>query len=381
MEERLFTRNFSFITAANFFFFLSYSSYQLLPLHIQSLGGGESIIGAVMGTASISALFLMPLVGIWIDRLGRKPFLLLGQALMGLGALGFLLAGSSFWLFALLRFVQGVGFACFFPASGALVADSAPKGQLARAFGVYGISGLITQAIAPATGELVIGLGGFSSLFVLTAVYGFLPLIFLVRIEEKARGEQKSLPLFQMISSRKLRPALLTTVLVGAAIGSVLIYVATFIRSRGVAWIGLFYIAYTVMAIFVRVFFGRVSDHFGYRRVILPALVGLAVALGLLSVSGSLLAFAFAGLLNGASHGFLYPALGAFAFSQMGAAHRGKVMALFATSFNVGMTVAAFGNGFVAEGLGYGSMYLLTGGLVLVGAAVFFWKERPGLAS
>lgn len=378
MQERLFTRNYSLLTISNFFFFLSYSSYQLLPLHIKALGGGESVIGAVMGTASFSALLLMPLIGIWLDRLGRRPFLFLGQSLMGLSAIGFLLAGSSFWLFGLLRFLQGLGVACFFPASGALVADSAPRGQLARALGFYGISGLVTHAVAPASGELVIRLGGFLPLFGLTAGYGVLSLLLLARLEERAAPREASaLPLLRVLSSRDLRPALLTAILVGGALGSLLIYAPTFIRSRGVEWIGPFYLAYTAMAISVRVFFGGVSDRFGYRRTILPALVGLAAGLGLFSGAGSLLAFAATGLVNGACHGFLYPALGALAFSRMGAADRGKVMALFAGSFNLGMTVAVFGNGFLAEAWGYGPMYLLTGGVVLAGATLFYWRERP----
>ena len=42
---RLLSRNFVFLVAGNLFLFLAYLSYQLLPLHIKALGGGETDIG------------------------------------------------------------------------------------------------------------------------------------------------------------------------------------------------------------------------------------------------------------------------------------------------------------------------------------------------
>src|SRR5262245_46895850 len=77
-------------TLANFFFFLSFASYFLLPLHIRALGGAESAVGAVMGAAGLASLAVLPLVGLSIDRLGRRVFLMLGAAGMTAASAGFL---------------------------------------------------------------------------------------------------------------------------------------------------------------------------------------------------------------------------------------------------------------------------------------------------
>ena len=58
-------------TLANFFFFLNFASYFLLPLFLHDLGGSEALIGAVMGTAGLASLAVLPLVGMTIDRIGR----------------------------------------------------------------------------------------------------------------------------------------------------------------------------------------------------------------------------------------------------------------------------------------------------------------------
>ena len=80
MSEALLNGPFLRATLANFFFFLNFASYFLLPLHLRSLGGSEAMIGAVMGSSGLASLVVLPLVGITIDRLGRRLFLLGGAS-------------------------------------------------------------------------------------------------------------------------------------------------------------------------------------------------------------------------------------------------------------------------------------------------------------
>ena len=69
-------------TVTNFFFFLSLNVFVLLPLHIHQLGGTEIDIGIVMGCYSAVGIVCQPLVGPWVDAVGRRPFLLLGVGLL-----------------------------------------------------------------------------------------------------------------------------------------------------------------------------------------------------------------------------------------------------------------------------------------------------------
>src|SRR5207237_7699038 len=68
-------------TVTNFFFFLSMNGFVLLPLYIQQLGGTEIEIGFVMGLYSGVGIVCQPLIGPWVDVIGRRPFMLAGVAL------------------------------------------------------------------------------------------------------------------------------------------------------------------------------------------------------------------------------------------------------------------------------------------------------------
>jgi MFS family permease len=83
------TRQFFRITSMNFFFFASVNAFVLLPLYIQRLGGTEAQIGVVMGMYSAAGIFCQPLVGAWVDRVGRRPFMVFGISLVVAASLGF----------------------------------------------------------------------------------------------------------------------------------------------------------------------------------------------------------------------------------------------------------------------------------------------------
>src|SRR5262249_47732618 len=90
MPSPLISGPFARVTVANFFFFLNFASFFLLPLYVRSLGGSETTVGAVMGTTSAASLLVMPLIGMALDRFGRRRFLVLGTTGMTAAALGFL---------------------------------------------------------------------------------------------------------------------------------------------------------------------------------------------------------------------------------------------------------------------------------------------------
>ncbi len=60
----------------NFFFFSSQNGFVLLPLYVKQLGGTELEIGLVMGIYSAVGIVAQPLLGPWVDALGRRPFML-----------------------------------------------------------------------------------------------------------------------------------------------------------------------------------------------------------------------------------------------------------------------------------------------------------------
>jgi MFS family permease len=381
VSRGLVSRNFVFLVTGNLFLFLAYLSYQLLPLHIKALGGGETDIGWVMGAPNLMSVVLTPVFGIFVDRFGRKPFLLMGQCCVAVSCVGFLFSGDSFLLFAALRTVQNVGVGMAFTAGGVLVADTAQKGRLAQSLGVYGMFGMVAHALAPAIGEFVISAGGFYSLFVVTAAYGVLGLAFASRVTEAAppvAGAGDSDSIWRVFTRTGFTQIMVLGFMNGAALGTVTTYVPTYIRSRGIQWISLFFITYTVTAILIRVGFGRLSDRLGHRRIIPPAFFVMLAGVCLLSQARAQWMFALAGVLNGISHGFLFPAINALALGRSGDGNFGKAQFLFAAAFSAGVTLGVFSHGVVADAFGYSAMFLSLAGWILVGLLIFLAWERRG---
>src|SRR5690348_11508459 len=77
---------FARVTLANFCFFMTFASFFLLPLHVRALGGSERTIGFVMGTAGVAGLASVVVVGMLLDRLGRRVFLLGGFGTMAVAS-------------------------------------------------------------------------------------------------------------------------------------------------------------------------------------------------------------------------------------------------------------------------------------------------------
>ena len=66
----------------NFLFFGRLNGFVLLPLYIQQLGGTEADIGLVQGMYSAAGIVCQPVIGLYVDRLGRRLFMLIGAALL-----------------------------------------------------------------------------------------------------------------------------------------------------------------------------------------------------------------------------------------------------------------------------------------------------------
>ncbi len=89
-HERL-PRDFYFVTAANFVFFLNFASFFLLPVHLHDLGASAETIGYVMGTAGFAGIVVLPFLGVLLDRVDRRRFVIAGGVIMAAASYAYLL--------------------------------------------------------------------------------------------------------------------------------------------------------------------------------------------------------------------------------------------------------------------------------------------------
>jgi MFS family permease len=367
--ERL-PRDFYLVTAANFVFFLNFASFFLLPVHLHELGVSEQTIGYVMGTAGFAGIVVLPFLGVLLDRVDRRRFVIAGGIIMALASFAYLLVPGASPVLYLLRMIQGVAFTSAFVTASTLAAELAPLAMRGRALGLFGISTLLTHALAPATGELIARRFGFDVLFAFAGTLGLGSVALSLAVRAPA-GAQHATTAARGRRSIRREPVLwlaaATMVACGMGFGTVLTFVPTFVHVVGIERVAPFFLSYSLAAIAVRLAFGGVSDRIGRRPVLFPAMAVLAGAILALGSVGSVAGLIAVGLCFGAGQGMVYPTANALMVDLSHAGNLGRVQTLFAGSFSVGVAISAFVFGGIIERFGYGVAFTAAAGCVGLG--------------
>jgi MFS family permease len=371
----VYTKPFVLASIANFLFFTNLNVYTLLPLYIQALGGREGQIGTIMAMYSVAAVLCQIGIGTLVDRWGRKPFSLLAAGMATAVSLLFAASSTLGWHFHLLRFLQGVAYSIFLTSNLTLIADLAPPSRRAEAVGIFGVSGLVTIAMAPALGEMVLRGWGFRALFVGSVVVALGTFAVCLATTVPAPEAREAFRGFGSDFWRTFSPVLAAAFQFGLANSIVFVFLPPFARHVGLPRIGPFYLLYTATAIAVRFLGGRLADRFGRSQVILPSLIGLTTGVLLFSILHSTWLMLVIALVNGASHGFVYPATSALAFDRAPAGARGKALAAYNMAALTGGAVGAIGFGWLAQLLGYRPGFVVAS-LILAIGVVIFWRKR-----
>ncbi len=330
-----------------------------------------------MGLYSGIAIFAQPVVGVWVNRVGRRPFMLGGAALAAVAALAFALAPTALWLFPLLRILQGLAFSLFFIANFTLVIDLVPAQRRGQALGIFGISGLTSTAVGPALGEVVVRAFGFRVFFAAAGAVSLAALAVAARVGEPSSGRPATTTgLTGLLHAVLTAPRLPMTLAFafGLGLGVVFTFLPIYAATVGVGRIGLFAVAYSAGALVVRTAGGQLIDRVGRRPVIIPALGLQAAGAVLLAGLGPLVGrsgwpvaplLGVVGLLAGSAHGFLYPALTALVMDLTPEDRRGRVIGVFGAYILAGNAAGAMAFGYLAHAVGYPAMF----GVLAVGLA------------
>jgi MFS family permease len=374
----LFTRNFTALLAAQACFGFSFSSFFLLPKFMTvELHAGPDEIGSVTAAFYVTAVVLGPWMGTVVDRRGRRRFLTAGALLQAVAAFGFVAVDQVGPLLYALRMLQGAAFAMAFVAGSALAVDEAPAERLALALGIFGLTMLSNNAIAPVLVEVIGRRSGWGPAFALAAVMGLASAALSLRLPDRARpAPDVKVPGLLEVATRPGAPRMWLVVgLAGAAFGVMFTYPQPFALQLGMENVRSFFVAYTAAALLARLGLGPFTDRLGRRRVTLVALVLYTASTAAASQLG-LLGLAAVGAAFGLAHGIFYPTFNALAVQQSGEHERGKAMALFNGAFNVGYSFGVFGLGLAAARLGYPPVFWIGAGSAAGAFLVLLTRRR-----
>jgi len=371
MANILLSGQFLLIAVTNFCLFLVVSTWSFLPVVIVDLGGNKLDVGIVMGSIGVTSLGALPLIAPFIDRYGRKIFIVGGVLLIGLTNGGFLLFERYSPLMILVRLVQGVAFAACFNGCATAVVDLVPPAKRAQGIGLFGVSGSLAVSIGPYLGEMVLSHWGYKAYFVLLIAFGFSGFLASLFMREPDRKESgKAIHGFFLTAFHDGFISMMAmAVIFGSGFAAMNTFLPLYATELGLQ-AGIFFVCYGCSLIFVRLVLGQVADRVNRDKLIFGCLLGFGLLLVATSQISSMVQTALLGAVFGVVQGLSYPSMMARMVDRSGEHNRAIVVALFTGSFGVGINLSVLAWGLIADTSGLGFMFL-AGGIFMLAAAAF----------
>jgi len=373
----------AYLIASTFFHFASlYYLLSTLPLYVRGLGGSTSEIGLIIGILALTSLAARPVVGPWIDRAGRRRFLLAGAAIYAVASLGYgvipSVRGLLWW-----RVFHGIGLATFSTAAASLAADLAPAGQRGRTMGVFGLAQAAALAIGPGAGQIILGIFGYRGVFVASAGTAVLALFCATALPRErptaARRPGQTGAGNPTVWRLIALPAVVQFV-ASVAYGIIISFIAVTARDRGLDVVGPFFALLALSSLGVRLVAGRAYDQWGAGAAVIPMFLALTIGMALLAVARTPVLFLSAAILTGLGIGGTHTTLISSVVDRAPSDRRASSVAAFAACWELGVGGGTVLIGHLADMRGFLTMFLVVAALPILGLAAMPWLDQgaPG---
>ena len=283
----IWTRNFICMMLANFMLQMSnFATSTLVSTYATFLGAAPTLMGFLTGMFYGISLLLRPVAGPVQTRMNHRKLMIAVFVLGCVVNTGYTLF-HSIPLFLAFRVLHGVQYAFFGSLSMTIAADSVPQEKLASGLGFFALSGAVSQAIAPQIGINLVAWGtaqrgddfGYTVLFAFgTAmlVLGLIPLL-IMRDEQRehapaAAAASKGKWYQQIVSRHAIMPTVVMMCIM-MSFSTFNGYMVPFGAELGIENIGLFFTVFAGAMLLIRPIGGWLSDRFGLRNVLLPAIL------------------------------------------------------------------------------------------------------------
>lgn len=381
MPDKLLSRPFVLAALATFSHGMAYSLYVHFPGFLEGLGATEVIIGLIVGFAAVASITVRPWVGRVMDRRGRRPLILAGNALNVIAVLLYLtVARIDGWVYAI-RIIHGLSEAVVFTVLFTFAADWVPERKRTQGLALFGIAGMLPIALAGVLGDVILNRWDFDVLFVVSAGFALVSLLLSIPLQDAPHlAEQPPARGFlASITGIHLLPLWWITFVFSFVLTAYFTFLKTFVNETGVGSVGLFFAFYAGTAVALRLTLGWVPDRVGPKRALGPAMLFLAAGLVVLAGATTDAGVAAAGMLCGTGHGFTFPILYALTVTRARVAERGAAMAVYTGLFDVGTLVGGPLLGVTIRWFSYQTMFLTAAGFVIVGFGMFALWDRAAL--
>lgn len=357
----------------------------VLPQLATSFGVGATAASVIVSAFALARLVLAPAAGSLVDRLGERPVYVTGLLLVAASSAACAFA-PDYWTLLAVRGLGGIGSTMFTISASGLIVRLAPPEERGRVSGLYAASFLMGSIAGPVIGGLLAGFGLRVPFLVYAAA-----LIVAAAVVQALLGRGGAIGRRTTAAARP--PLLLSEALreapYRAAVGSnfangwaafgirmaLVPLFASAVLGAGPQAAGLALALYAGGTAVALTFTGRLADRWGRRPVAVIGLSATALPTAFLGVSGSEPVFFALSVAAGFGAGFLGPSLQATVADTIGSDRSGgRPLAVFQMASDVGSILGPLVAGALADGIGYGWAFAVSGVCLL--AAAPLWAGR-----
>nr|WP_263323539.1 MFS transporter [Neobacillus sp. Marseille-Q6967] len=366
--ERLWTKSFILITVGMLFLFTGfYMLLPTLPLFIKHLGGNEGQVGLVVGAFMLSAVIFRPMIGVLLDRFGRRPFIVWGLLIFTLSMYLYSWVGGIVVLIGI-RILQGMSWAVSTTAIFTAITDIIPAARRGEGMGWFSTAMTLAMAIGPMFGIWVIENLSYNALFLfavgLSAIALFL--MYIVKMPFQPQSYSRRIELFE----KSVLPVTVSVFFLNFAYGGISAFVPLLTNSIKVNS-GAFFLVYAATLVLSRPIAGKLSDRYGEKFVIIPALVITTSALITLSFSTGLFGVIGSAILYGIGFGSAQPAFQAATIRLAHPERIGVANASLLTATDLGIGLGSIVLGWVSQYTSYQIVFTVSAVSVVISLLMF----------
>lgn len=196
---RLLLFNVGFLTASSIALVAAFNRtgamFNVVPLMgVERLGVNAAAIGVALTAGNLCNLAVVGLVGVLVDRYGRKAVIVPSGLFSGLAFVGFAFT-TGYPLFLLSAVLWGIGAGASNTASSAYAADQAPPGANGITMGMYRMISDAGYVVGPTLLGLVAASGGASSALLIAAGLAALVVVPFLLFAPETGGKRRHLAL------------------------------------------------------------------------------------------------------------------------------------------------------------------------------------------
>ncbi len=382
-KEPLLTGPFVLAACSHFLHALAFNLYLHLPGYLKHLGADEARIGIIFGATGAAAILTRPPMGRIMDHRGRRAIILAGGLLHLMTCLLYTTVQSAGTWVMCVRVAHGIAEAMLFTSLFAFASDTVPASRRFEGIALFGVSGMLPISIGSVLGDVILKRGadlasGYRAVFFTSAVLAAAAFLLSLPLKEppRAAGEEPPRGMLAAIRQPNLVPLWVGGVVFATCLAAPFTFFATFVMSEPIATAGLFFSCYSIAAITLRIFAGKIPERVGPKVVLFPAMISVGLGLAVLVVARSPLAVACAGILSGMGHGYTFPIQLGLLVSRARPSERGAALAIFTALFDAGSMLGNPLFGHLVPLIGYRAMFGTAAVMMVVGTGLFGWMDR-----